>query len=324
MRKARVVAVLLVGALAAACGLDTNYSVPFQIQPGAIRAEPSLKGVTLTVGSKDFTESIVLGYMAEFALSAAGADVKDLTNIQGTNSARQALTTSDTDLYWDYTGTGWLSFLNHDKAIRDQRKQYQAVRDEDLRLNNLVWLPYSPVNDTYAFAVKKNFAERNNLKTVSDMVKLIKKDPSKGTFCLETEFISRPDGMPGAKKTYDFDVPDGNIVKLTSGTIYKATGGPCNFGEVFTTDGRIVANNLAVLEDDKGFFPQYNASVVLRKDLYDRYPAIARVLAPIAAKLDNKTMLQLDGQVDVTGVDAAVVARNWLVSEGLIKYNAGT
>lgn len=322
MRRTRLAAVLLVGALAAACGLDTNYSVPFKVQPGSIKAEPSLSGVNITVGSKDFTENIVLGYMAELALSAAGAKVQDLTNIQGTNSARQALVTGDTDLYWDYTGTGWLSFLGHDKAIRDQQKQYELVREEDLRKNNLVWLPYSPVNDTYAFAVKQGFAKENKLKNLSDMVKLIKKDPSKGTFCLETEFVSRPDGMPGVERAYDFHVPAKNVVKLTSGTIYSATGGPCNFGEVFTTDGRIVANNLTVLEDDKAFFPQYNASVVLRKDLYDKYPAIARVLAPVAAKLNNKVMLDLDGQVDVAGVDAAEVARNWLVKEGLIKYNA--
>jgi osmoprotectant transport system substrate-binding protein len=317
----RLLGVLLTGLLLSACGLETNYSVPYEVQPGSIKAEPSLRGATFVVGSKDFTENILLGYMAQYALSAAGANVQDLTNIQGSNSSRQALQSGDIDVNWDYTGTGWLSYLGHDKPIANEEKQYQATAKEDLARNNLAWLRYSPLNNTYAFAVQKKFAQQHHLKSLSDMVKLLKKDPSLGTFCLETEFVSRPDGMPGVRKAYGFQ---GSIKTLGTGAIYESIGGLCNFGEVFTTDGRIIAKNLAVLQDDKKFFPQYNAAAVVREDTLKRYPKVREVLEPIAAHLTNEKMQRLGAEVDVTGKDAAEVARDWMVSEGLVKYNAGS
>jgi osmoprotectant transport system substrate-binding protein len=179
------------------------------------------------------------------------------------------------------------------------------------------------LNNTYAFAVKQQFAQQYHLKSLSDMVKLIKKNPSLGTFCVETEFASRPDGMPGVRKTYGFDPPQRDIKTLGTGTIYESIGGLCNFGEVFTTDGRIIAKHLAVLKDDKRFFPQYNAAPVVRLDTLQRYPKVREVLAPIASHLTNEKMQRLGAEVDVTGRDPSKVARDWMVSEGLVKYNAG-
>lgn len=305
--------------LASGCGLETSFALPFEVAPGSIRPVPELAGVEISVGSKDFTENQILGYLAEVALSAAGAEVRDMTNIQGSNSARQALITGDVDLSWDYTGTGWISYLGNTDPIPEERAQYEAVRDADLARNGLVWLDYSAVNNTYAFAVTKPFAEANGLRTTSDMARLIQQDPSKGVFCLETEFVSRNDGFPGVAEAYGFDPAAAQVKTFGTGTIYTATAqGLCNFGEVFTTDGRIVALDLVVLEDDRKFFPQYNAAIVLRQDFDDAHPQVAEIMAPVVAKLDNDTIRALNAEVDVEGRDPAVVARDWMVREGFV------
>ena len=301
----------------AACGLDVNAALPFEVRPGSIRPVPELADVDITVGSKDFTEQIILGYIAELALEAAGANAIDLTNISGSNSSRYALLDGQVDLQWEYTGTGWLSYLGEDEPIPQEKAQYDAVAKADLAQNGIVWLPYSEVNNTYAFATTEAYAAQHGLKTNSDMTRFLQQNPKEAVFCVETEFASRPDGMPGVRRTYGFPVT--TTKTFGTGAIYSAiAGGTCNFGEVFTTDGRIAGLNLRVLEDDKKFFPQYNATVTLRKEFLDRYPRIAEVMAPVSDALDNEEIIELNKQVDVDGRDPAKVARDWMISQGFI------
>ncbi|HEY0450463.1 glycine betaine ABC transporter substrate-binding protein [Actinophytocola sp.] len=316
----RLAGLLAVCALLAGCGLDAAYKLPFDVGPGSIRPVPALHGVSITVGSKNFTEQILLGYIAEVALTAAGADVQDMTNIQGSPSARQALEVGDIDLYWEYTGTSWINFQQQTVPIPDERAQYDAVKKADAERFGIAWLDYSPVNDKYALATTREFADKYKLRTMSDMVALLKKDPSLGTMCMESEFISRQDGLLGAEKTYGFNVPDRDIKTFGVGAIYAtlAGGRTCNFGEVFTTDGRVLTLDLAVLEDDKKTFPQYNAAVTVRTEFLDRYPQLADVLEPVSAKLTNEVILELSVRIDGDGADPAVVARDWLVKEGFV------
>jgi len=319
-RRRRLVALVAATALlASGCGLESSFALPFEVGPGSIRPAPELSGVAVAVGSKDFTENQVLGYIAEVALTAAGAEVRDMTNIQGSNSSRQALITGDIDLSWDYTGTGWISYLGNTEPVPGERAQYEAVRDADLARNGLRWLEYAAVNNTYAFAVTETYAREHGLRTTSDMAELIRRDPGEGVFCLETEFASRNDGFPGVARAYGFDPGSVEVKTFGIGTIYTATAqGSCNFGEVFTTDGRILGLNLVVLEDDRRFFPQYNAAIVLRDEFADAHPRIAEVMAPVVAELDNDTIRRLNAEVDVEGRDPAVVARDWLADEGFV------
>jgi osmoprotectant transport system substrate-binding protein len=310
-------AVLLVAATAA-CGLEVNAALPFEVRPGSIRPVPELADVDVTVGSKDFTEQIVLGYIAELALEAAGANAIDLTNISGSNSSRYALLDGQVDLQWEYTGTGWLSYLGNDEAIPEEEAQYDAVSKADLEQNGIVWLPYAEVNNTYAFATTEAYAAEHGLETNSDMTRFLQQNPQEAVFCVETEFASRPDGMPGVRETYGFPVT--TTKTFGAGAIYSAVaGGTCNFGEVFTTDGRIAGLRLRVLADDKAFFPQYNASVTLREEFLDRYPQIADVMQPVSDALDNEEIIELNKQVDVDGRDPAQVARDWMISKGFIR-----
>ncbi|WP_141999740.1 glycine betaine ABC transporter substrate-binding protein [Amycolatopsis cihanbeyliensis] len=320
MRRGRMRAVLGAALLTlplAGCGLNVNAAVPFSVGPGSIRPAPSLDGVEITVGSKDFTENILLGYFAELALEAAGADVIDLTNINGSNSARYALLDGQIDVQWEYTGTGWLSYLGHDSPVPGEQEQYEAVKEADAEQTGIAWLRYSPLNNTYAFGTTAAYARQHGLETTTDMTNFLKENPQEAVFCVEPEFASRPDGMPGVQATYGFPVTTSKT--FGTGAIYTAIdSGICNFGEVFTTDGRISGLNLRVLEDDKRFFPQYNAAVTTRVSFLEQYPVLRDILEPIAAAIDNEQITELNKQVDVDGRDPAKVARDWMVEKGFI------
>ncbi|MFR9728059.1 glycine betaine ABC transporter substrate-binding protein [Saccharopolyspora sp. MS10] len=309
------------GAALTSCGLSSGSSVPLRVSPGSIQPVPELEGVPLTVGSKDFTEQIVLAYIAEFALSAAGADVRDLSNITGSASARNALKSEQIDVVWEYTGSSWISYNGKTDPIPDALAQYEAVRELDLEKNGITWFALSLNSDnTYALALNRENADRLGVNTLSDLKRLGQEKPEELTFCLESEFVSRNDGMPGVAETYGFQVDPGRVETLNTGTIYTATstGRACNFGEVFTTDGRIRALDLKVLEDDKKFFPRYNLGVTVRTETMERYPQLEGVFKPISDRLNNEHLLALNAGVDVDGRDPADVARDWMVEQGFV------
>ncbi|MFD8492515.1 glycine betaine ABC transporter substrate-binding protein [Amycolatopsis sp. NPDC059657] len=317
--KVRALAAVALVTLTSACGLDVNTSLPYTIHPGSIQPIPELKDVKVTVGSKDFTENILLAYMAEMALSAAGADVRDLTDIKGSNSSRQALLGGQTDVTWEYTGTGWINYQGNELPVPGgEQAQYDATKKADEEKFGVTWLDYSPLNDQYGFAVTEAYAQQNNLKTTSDLAEFLKKRPEQAVFCLETEFTSRQDGFPAAVKAYGFQSP---VVKnFGIGTIYSAvSSGTCPIGEIFTTDGRIAGLNLKVLDDDKKAFPQYNAVATLRSDFLKQHPQLRGPLEAVSKAIDNKQMIELCKQVDVDGRDHGEVARDWMVAKGFVK-----
>jgi osmoprotectant transport system substrate-binding protein len=282
----------------------------------------ALKGASLTVGSKEFTEQKVLGQITVLALENAGADVDDQTGLAGSVAARKALLSGDIDMYWEYTGTGWITHLKETEPIPDSTEQYQAVAERDLKENKIRWLDPAPANNTYAFAVKSESYEKLGVKKMSDFKTLVEQRPNDASVCVGEEFTSRDDGLPGVQKTYDFKFT--KVTKIDEGLIYTETdkgadgGGKCNFGEVFITDGRIKANDLKIIEDDKSFFPKYNPSLTVRDDVLQKYPQIEEVFKPIAAKLDDATLQTLNAQVDVEGLTEDEVAEEWLKDQGFI------
>ncbi|MFG3406067.1 glycine betaine ABC transporter substrate-binding protein [Streptomyces sp. NPDC048142] len=290
------------------------------VSPGSVGQGEPLKGATLTVTSKNFSENIILGQMTGLVFKAAGAEVLDRTNLPGSISAREAIINGDADAQWDYTGTGWITFLGHADPIVDPHEQYEAVRDED-RANGVVWLPPAPLDNTYALAISKKNNATYKLKNLSDVAALAKRDPGAVTICVENEFASRDDGLPGMQKRYGMSIPAANIQKMDAGIIYTqvSESDSCLLGEVFTTDGRIEAMNLDVLADDKSFFPNYNASPVIHEATFEEYPVIAELLDPLAKKLTTEVARTLNAKVDVDGEDPHEVAKDWLVAEGFIK-----
>jgi osmoprotectant transport system substrate-binding protein len=311
---------LAVALTASGCGLGSGSTLPLTVGPGSITPTPGLEGVKITVGSKEYTEQVILGYILEFTLAAAGADVRDLTGIVGSRSTREAQLSGQVDVAYEFTGNAWINYLGHEKPIPDTRAQFQAVQAEDLERNDMVWLPPGPMDDTYALAASRQVIERTGVRTLSQYAELVRTNPAAAKTCVDTEFRARQDGFPGMAAAYGFDPGRAQTPILQVGIIYQATadGTQCDFGEVFTTDGRIAALDLVVLTDDKQFFAHYNPSVTMKRAFFDAHPEIEDVTAPVTAALTNEAIIELNKQVDVEGRDPSVVARDWMVSKGFV------
>ncbi|GAA2315841.1 glycine betaine ABC transporter substrate-binding protein [Streptomyces caniferus] len=319
-RGARFLITLLATVLSG-CGLVSGSAMSDNVLPGPKAGYPGrpLTGAQLTVTSKEFTEQIVLGQMMGIIFEAAGAKVIDKTSIQGSIGAREAVKSGTADAAYEYTGTGWITYLGHTKPIVDPQKQWKAVRDED-RKNGIVWLPASTLNNTYALALNTANWKKLDVRNLSQVAALSHKNPGAVTMCVENEFATRNDGLPGMARAYGMNVPSANIRKMTGGVVYTETQkGTCAFGEVFTTDGRIKAMHLHVLADDKHFFPNYNVAPEINAAALKKYPAMAEVLAPVTKALNNTVAQELNRKVDVDGEDPHEVAKDWLIREGFIK-----
>jgi osmoprotectant transport system substrate-binding protein len=304
---------------ASGCGLQSGSPMVDDVKPGSIgRGEP-LEGAHLTVTSKEFTEQLILGAIMGIAFQAAGADVLDRTGIQGSIGAREAVKSGDADGMYEYTGTAWITYLGNSGPITDPQKQWQAVRDADLK-NGLTWLSPSRLNNTYALAMNQANFKKYGTRTLSDVAALAKKNPGAVTLCVESEFANRADGLPGMQKAYGMSVPAKNITQMDTGIIYtQVKKGSCTYGEVFTTDGRIKSMNLVVMEDDKKFFPNYNVAPEINSKALKKWPAIAEVLDPVTRKLNNSVAQTLNAKVDVDGEDPHQVALDWMKQEGFVK-----
>ncbi|MGW4204860.1 glycine betaine ABC transporter substrate-binding protein [Streptomyces sp. NPDC004726] len=314
-------ALLLAGlVLLTGCGLKSGSPMVDDVEPGSVgRGEP-LKGASLTVASKNFSENIILGQMIGLIFKAAGAEVLDRTNLPGSISAREAVVNGDADAMYEYTGTAWITYQGKQKPIADPREQWRAVRDAD-RKNGVTWLPQSTLDNTYSLAISKKNNAKYGLKTLSDVAALAAKNPSAVTICVENEFASREDGLPGMEKAYGMRIPAGNIKKMDAGIIYTqvSKSDSCLLGEVYTTDGRIKAMNLDTLADDKHFFPNYNAAPEIHSATIEKWPVIAELLNPLSARLTTEVAQKLNARVDVAGEDPHEVAKDWLIAEGFIK-----
>jgi osmoprotectant transport system substrate-binding protein len=322
-RLARLAAPLLaVTVVLTGCGLQTATQYTPAASPGTIQPLDGAYGHQIVVGSKNYTEQLVLGKIAVIALQVAGFDVVDRTNIPGSVPARQGMVNAEVDMEWEYTGTAWLAYLGETAPIPDPREQYLAVRDAEVA-NGLTWLPPAPANNTYAFAVRSEAAaELDGITSLSQLAEL---PVEERTFCVESEFASRNDGLVPMLDTYGLQlgdpqgVPRDNIRTLDTGAVYEATDqGACNFGEVFTTDGRIKALDLTVLEDDRVFFPNYNVAPVLLTPTLEEHPELADLFAEITPLLTNDVLQDLNARVDVDGEDPGDVALDWMVSEELV------
>jgi len=311
IRRPAIVLGIALALLTAGCGDDDGDG---GTGTGNGNNNGELAGASLTVGAKEFTESKVLGQITAAVLENAGANVDD-ASLSGSATVREALEKGEIDMYWEYTGTGWVNILgNTTEDVPDDL--FEQVSTADMEKSKIAWLEPAPMNDTYAIAVTSEFAEQNGIATMSDAAAFINDNADQGTLCAASEFLNRDDGLPGLQDAYSFEFSE--VVELDLGLIYTQVGDACNFGEVFSTDGRIVANDLTVLEDDQGFFLEYNAALTMRQEILDRYPAIADLMAPVSEALTNEEITALNAEVDVNGETEEDVARQWLEDNGLL------
>lgn len=314
------------GALAAACG-DSGDAADDAVDTTAAgtgdevveAAAGSFDGVSVTVGSKDFTENILLGEMLAIALEEAGAEVDNQTNLGGTVVNRDALEAGSIDVYPEYNGTGWTVHLGQEEPSSDSAELFNSTAEMDLAENGIRWLGVSPFNNTYGFATGPEFTEANGGPfTLDTMAAHLEANPD-ATLCLETEFPDRPDGLVLFEEATGYDVPDSQIQILDTGLIYTETAeGSCDFGEVFATDGRIPALDMSLVEDP-GVFILYNASFTISDEVYQQNPEGFEQLADaILDPIDASLMAELNAAVDVEGRTHTEVAREYLETEGIL------
>ncbi len=275
------------------------------------------KGPTIKIGSKTFTEQLLLGTLLYDYLQGLGYPVENKTGLGEAAVIRPALTSGQIDVYWEYTNTCVTDFMKHDPVF-DAKQAYDLVKDWDAK-NGLVWLPYAPLNDTYGVVVRPDVAQKYNLKTISDWTNLIKS----GThlkFVSFTEWDEREDGLPRFETAYNTKIPKDDVVEVAMGLNYDALANKKgDLALVFTTEPRIVTDKLVLLKDDKNAFAVYNASPVFRKQTLDAYPDLANDVNKLSAVLDTDTITDLNKQVDVDKKGVEDVSKTFLKSKGLLK-----
>ncbi|HEX2029654.1 MAG TPA: glycine betaine ABC transporter substrate-binding protein [Nitriliruptorales bacterium] len=279
-----------------------------------------LSGVTVRFGSKDFTEQLVLGQIASKALEAAGASVRLVEDLPSPAGTRDALLAGEIDAAWEYTGTAWVNYLGHTEPIEDPMEQFEAVKEQDLERNDVFWTQPAPFNDTYGFAYRGEAEEEFGIETVADLVAFVEENPDQATLCVDNNFASRDDGLPRVEKVHDFTWPRDKLTVVDHSILYPsaAEGDPCNFTEVFTTDGRIAALDLKVLEDREGAFISYLSSVMMMSDFAQEHPQLADLFEEIGAPITEELMIELNRRVDVDGEFPEDVAEQYLRDLGFI------
>lgn len=297
---------------------------------GTFGSVVSAQDDAIRVGSKQFTEQIVLGQIILTALDDAGYAVEDRTNLGSTQVNRDALVNGEIDVYPEYTGTALFNYFNDvewtnipQDAYGDRSLGYALVSSYDAAINDLVWLEPTPANNTYAFAVTAAFAEENNMYTASDLADYVN-DGGEVYMATGDEFAQRPDGIPAFEETYGFDLTEDQLLVIANGTpaqteqaLNDGTNG-VNMAMAYATDGALQAYNFVVLEDPLGAQPIYAPTPVFRGEVLRANPEIAGILNPIFRSLDNVTLQTLNARVEVDGEDPVAVAVDWLTEQGFI------
>lgn len=282
-------------------------------------AQYDLTGIDIAVGSKDFDEQLILGEMMVLAFEEAGATVDNKVNLGGTNIARAALESGDIDIYMEYNGTGWTVHLGQEQPSFDPEELTAGVREMDLEKNGIVWVSRSPFNNTYGFTSSPEVTEANGgAFSLQTMMEYVRDNPD-AVVCMESEFPSRPDGLILTEEATGITLPVDQQLILDTGIIYTETAANnCDFGEVFTTDGRIPALNLTLVEDP-GVNILYNVSGTIREDKYNEAPeAFDGIIEDVLAPLDEIRMAGLNAKVSAEGEEPVAVASEYLIEEGLI------
>ena len=269
---------------------------------------------TIIVGSKNFLENRLLAEMfAQLIEAHTTLTVERRLGLAGTQICFQALTTGGIDLYPEYTGTGLVTILG-EPAMRDPSAVLNRVRSEFRKRWNLWWLAPLGFDNSYALALRRDRAHAFNIRTITDLVRVAPK--LKAGFGYE--FIQRADGLPGLKQLYGLQFHD--VVGMQQSLKYQATeNGDVDVLDVYTTDGRLAVYDFVVLEDDRQFFPPYDATALVRGAMLKRHPELGQVLSLLTNALSPKRMRELNLRIQEQGEAIPQVAYDALHTLHLVK-----
>ena len=274
----------------------------------------SKKEKTINIATKPMTEGYILGQMLT-ELIEQDTDLKvNITNGVGggTSNIHPAIVKGEFDLYPEYTGTSWEAVLKKE-ASYDESK-FDELQKEYKEKYNLEYVNLYGFNNTYGLAVNKDIAEKYNLKTYSDLAKV----SNNLIFGAEYDFFEREDGYKELQKVYNIDFK--KKIDMDIGLKYQAMKDKkIDVMVIFTTDGQLAVSDVIVLEDDKKMYPSYRAGTVVRSEILSEYPELKPVLEKLNNILDDKTMADLNYQVESKGKKPEDVAREYLQEKGLLE-----
>lgn len=305
----------------------TNYKrIKYKINPkliilglfivifGAYFSLNSKKDKTINIATKPMTEGYILGQMLT-ELIEQDTDLKvNITNGVGggTSNIHPAIVKGEFDLYPEYTGTSWEAVLKKE-ASYDESK-FDELQKEYKEKYNLEYVNLYGFNNTYGLAVNKDIAEKYNLKTYSDLAKV----SNNLIFGAEYDFFEREDGYKELQKVYNMNFK--KQIDMDIGLKYQAMKDKkIDVMVIFTTDGQLAISDVVVLEDDKKMYPSYRAGTVVRSEILSEYPELKPVLEKLNNILDDKTMADLNYQVESEGKKPEDIAREYLQEKGLLE-----
>jgi osmoprotectant transport system substrate-binding protein len=290
----------LLGFLIAACGIFWLLFALLDLRGGS-------RSTRLVVGSKAFTESVLLAEMMALLVEQhTDLEVIRRSNLGGTHICFEALRTGDIDLYAEYTGTGLMAILQQE-AVNDERRALDIVRREFAERWGLVWLEPLAFNNSYALAMTERQADALGIRKISDLRQ--RKELRVG---VTAEFMARSDGWAGLVRTYALAF-DEDPRSMEAGLMYGAVERrEVDVIGAYATDGRIEKMKLRVLEDDRGFFPPYQAAPLIRRDVLARFPELRATLNVLSGRISDAEMRALNAAVDIHGRDPTEVAAEYL------------
>ncbi|HWQ79631.1 MAG TPA: glycine betaine ABC transporter substrate-binding protein, partial [Anaerovoracaceae bacterium] len=267
---------------------------------GGETAKPTIK-----IGTKDFTENLILGEIYALALEDNGYTVERKFSI-ASSVVHTALVSGDVDLYPEYTGTGLLAVLKLPLET-DPQKVYDTVKDEYAKQFDLVWLDYADANDGQGLVITTKASEQYGIKTITDLQKYA----DKLRFASQGEFDVREDGIPALEAKYgEFNWASSKV--YDNALKYEVLKNEeADVAPAYTTEGNLVDPTFTLLEDDKYVWPPYNIAPVVRKEILDANPDIADILNAVNAQIDTKTITALNAEVDVNKREYEEVAKEF-------------
>ncbi|WPN47927.1 glycine betaine ABC transporter substrate-binding protein [Pseudomonas sp. P8_241] len=266
----------------------------------------------IRIGARVFTEQTLLAEITSQYLRSKGYDTQ-VTGGLGSNLARSAQESGQLDMLWEYTGVSLVAYNHIDEKL-DSEQSYARVKELDAK-KGLVWLTPSKFSNTYALALPENVAdEYPQINSISQLNTVLRDEAKTNHLvALDTEFTNRSDGMAGMVQLYGMNLTRKNTRQMDAGLVYTALrNGQVFAGLVYTTDGRLNAFKLKLLEDDKHYFPDYTAAPVVRQAYLDAHPQLAEQLKPLAELFDDNTMRELNARVDVDHESPSAVAADFL------------
>lgn len=271
----------------------------------------------IVIGSKIFTESIVLGEMLALLLEEKYRQpVKRQFYLGGTQFVFNALRFQEIDIYPEYTGTAYAVILNLSKPA-SASKIYNIIQSRFLKNFNMVWSPTLGFNNTYALAVSKDDNRFKNIHKISDL----KGKAQKFSLAMGHEFLERKDGYRHFIQAYKLNFSDKKNKNMNSGLMYSALKNKqVDMIMAYSTDGRIKAHNLKILKDDKKFFPIYEATYLTRKNILKQYPPLKKAFEDLAYNISEKEIIFLNDQVDRLKKEVSIVAKKFLIQKKLLKH----